>query len=211
DPALLFCHRASRLDGEVLSLDGGGAFPPLPALRIPATVSLAEAAACDRGRNRGRITRDRDSRGNYLTIELSEDLGITHVPPGAADLKRLHFFARAGEVADRVRQFVFAAGRTLQAGGKIENARTKSVDAGIVPGTGRLARPRLFAQVNEFEALIDEDRATFAHVLVALHTDDGRSILLQRREAWIICRIDDDVAVAKDKGIDAGKIARQFD
>ena len=33
----------------------------------------------------------------------------------------------------------------------------------------------------------------------------------QRREARIIHRIDDDVAVAQDKGIDAGKIARQFD
>ena len=74
-------------------------------------------------------------------------------------------------------------GRTLQPGGEFEDARTKGVDSSVVPGARRFARSGVFREVGQLEALVDEDRAALAHILVVLHADDGLGIRPRGREA----------------------------
>src|SRR4029077_7017003 len=69
-------------------------------------------------------------RRSRLLIQARENLRIAHIGPFTGQFERFNYPSRSvlaglGEFANRVGQFVFAAGRRFQFRREIENARPK--------------------------------------------------------------------------------------
>src|SRR5262249_57725659 len=105
-------------------------------------------------------------------VEGGQNFRIANVSPFASQLEGLHSFARKGERANRIRKFKLSARRTFQPGGESKNAGAKRIKAGVIPGTGWLARFWFFAQVHKFKLVIEKDGAPLADILVPFHRDN---------------------------------------
>src|SRR5262249_24291248 len=119
--------------------------------------------------------RDRKSRPSKLPKSLSvqsrENFRIAYVGPSAGQFEGFYFFPGLRELADRIRQLELAARRRFQLRSEIENARSKRVEPGVIPGTCRFARLRFFPKIDKLHLLVYEDGAAFAHVFAARHAD----------------------------------------
>src|SRR5439155_5046834 len=94
---------------------------------------------------------------------------------------------------------------------EIENARTKCINAGVIPRTGWLAWFWFFAKINKFHFLVQKNRATFAYIFTARYTNNRFDIVGKIDKSFVVSRIDKDVAVIQDKRRIAGEIAREID
>ena len=144
-------------------------------------------------------------------VELGEDFGVADVGPVAGEFEGLDGGAGLGEGADGVGEFVFAAGGGLEEGGVGEDGVTEGVDAGVIPRGSGFAWLGFFAEIGDFEAIIDENGAAFGDFFGVIFDADEGFGGAEVGEFGVIGGIDEDIAVAEDEGILSGEVFGEID
>ena len=142
---------------------------------------------------------------------MGEDFGVADVGPVAGEFEGLDGGAGLGEGADGVGEFVFAAGGGLEEGGVGEDGVTEGVDAGVIPRGSGFAWLGFFAEIGDFEAIVDENGAAFGDFFGVIFDADEGFGGAEVGEFGVIGGIDEDIAVAEDEGIVSGEIFGEID
>src|SRR5438093_1432206 len=156
----------------------------------------------------------------FLLIQSREDFRIAHIGPFAGELERLHFLLGLREIANCVRQLVFPAWRRFQFRGEFEDARSKCVQTGVVKWNSaleelappfHLSRSWFFAKIDKLHPLVYKNRSAFAYVFAARDCDDCFHIFRKIDNAFVVRRINQNIAVAQDEWAVSDKITGKID
>src|SRR6266496_927953 len=115
------------------------------------------------------------------------------------------------EIADCIREFVFAARRRLQPCDAFENTWPKRVETGVIPWARWFAWLWFFAKIDQLHLLVHKNRAAFADVFAARNCDNPFAIIRKIDDTFVIYRTDQNIAVAQNKWRAAGEVAGKID
>src|SRR5205085_9190456 len=101
--------------------------------------------------------------------------------------------------------------RGFQFGSEFKDARAKCIESRIVPRTRQFPWPWLFAKIEKFHPIIHTNRTAFADILTTRDGDNCFNLFGEIGDAFVVYRIDQDVAVTQNKRTILDEIAGKID